>query len=453
MKIFNICDYGAKFCDKLQTEAIQKAIDECFLAGGGRVVIPCGIYLTGSLRIRSNVELYLEAGAILKGSRDPEDYFGWAKDTVEPVEMEEIVAGNPKKGRSAVCTSRWCNGLIRAIDAHDFAIIGEKGSYIDGSNCYDAEGENNFRGPHGISIWRSKNFRLEGYSFVNSSNWCHAIFQSQNITIKNIAIYAGLDGIDLRTCDNVLVEDCNINCGDDSIAGFDNNDVIIRNCTLNTACMPLRFGGNNVLVENCVSDERNFGHRLRLPLEHRIHGHLSNDTVRHESHAVFSYYCDFRADLRKPAENIVIRNCRFGQHKEIMRLEFTGLHRWCCNRSLREITFENCSIEQLEATGMLWGDKDEKVICTFKNVTFSAKEGFGKVPLLAAGNFEKLVFENCTIEGFEEPTILVGTDDKVEIINSTPITLKKATLEECLQAHPTGLASQDVGKNLSFRLK
>ena len=80
MKIFNILDYGARFCDEMQTKAIQNAIDDCFLAGGGRVVIPCGIFMTGDIRLRSNVELYLEAGAILKGSRDPEDYFNYRKD-------------------------------------------------------------------------------------------------------------------------------------------------------------------------------------------------------------------------------------------------------------------------------------------------------------------------------------------------------------------------------------
>ena len=80
MQTFNITDYGAKICDRLQTSAIQKAIDDCFLAGGGRVVIPCGIFLTGGIRIRSGVQLYLESGAILKGSRDPEDYMGYLED-------------------------------------------------------------------------------------------------------------------------------------------------------------------------------------------------------------------------------------------------------------------------------------------------------------------------------------------------------------------------------------
>jgi len=454
MKEFNIRDYGAKTCDRLQTASIQKAIDECFLAGGGRVVIPCGIFLTGGLRIRSGVQLYLESGAILKGSRNPEDYFGYLEDQIEPVTVEEI-GNTPQTCRSAVSTSDWCNALIRALDAHDFSIVGEKGSYFDGSNVYNPEGENNCRGPHGICVWRSKNMHFEGYTFLNSSNWCHAIFQSQNISLKNVAVHGGFDGVDIRTCDNVLIEECNFNTGDDAVAGFDNNDVIVRNCKLNSAAMPLRIGGNNFLVENCTSDERNFGQRLGLSVEKKEKNCISDETCRHESHAVFSYYCDFRAILRKPAENIVIRNCHFAQARELMRLEFTGLNRWCRQRGLKEITFENCFIGDLYHTGMLWGDWEEKVTCRFKNVTFACREGYNRVPMLAMGNLEKLIFEDCSFEGYEKPIFLLGTDDenKVEVIRSGEIELRKASFEECVAAHPGGVASQDKGKFLFWNLK
>ncbi len=454
MRIFNIKDYGAKFCDSLQTEKIQAAIDDCFLAGGGRVLVPAGIYLTGDLRIRSNVELYLESGAILKGSRNPEDYFNYRNDKIEPVTIEEI-GTTPQTGRSAISTSRWSNALIRAFDAHDFSIIGEKGSYIDGSNVYDAEGENNCRGPHGIGIWRCKNMHFEGYTFFNSSNWCHAIFKSQNITFRNVTVHGGFDGIDIRTCDDVLIEECDLNTGDDAVAGYDNNNVIIRNCKLNTSCMPMRIGGNNFLVENCVSSERNFGQRLGLTVEKKQMGSMSDETCRHESHAVFSYYCDFRAIVRKSPENIVIRNCRFEQARELMRLEFTGLNRWCRQRALKEITFENCYIGDLYHTGMLWGDADDKVICRFKNVQFACREGMGNVPMLAAGNFEKILFEDCTFDGYTKPILLIGTDDveNVELVRSGEMELKKATLQECIEAHPGGIASQDKGKFIFWDLK
>ena len=60
MKIFNIRDYGAKICDRLQTDNIQKAIDDCFLAGGGRVVIPCGVYVTGGGSLAAEGEYKLD---------------------------------------------------------------------------------------------------------------------------------------------------------------------------------------------------------------------------------------------------------------------------------------------------------------------------------------------------------------------------------------------------------
>ena len=450
MKIFNIRNYGAVFSDQLQTKAIQDAIDACFLAGGGRVLVPCGVYLTGGLRIRSNVELYLEAGAILKGSRNPEDYMAFQQDTLEPVTME-TVGTTPATCRSAVSTSRWCNGLIRALDAKNIAVIGEKGSYIDGNNPFDPQGEENYRGPHGMSIWRCENIRLEGYTFMHSGNWCHAIFQSQNITVRNISVFGGHDGVDVRTCDNILIENCEFNTGDDCIAGFDNHDVIIRNCILNSSCQALRFGGNNVLVENCRSDKQRFGFRNGLSDEEKRNGELSTLTCRREMTTPFSYYCDHRAVLRKPAENITIRNCHFATAKELIRLEFDGLHRWCCNRSLRQIRFEDCSFGGMMRPGMLWSYEDEKVTCHFKNVKISAREGYEKEPLFVAANFDKLIFEDCTIEGYEDPTILVATDDVVEVINSTPVHVKKATQDECLDTHPWGIVPEDRAAGKRFR--
>ena len=446
MKEFHICDYGARFCDELQTEAIQKAIDDCFLAGGGRVVIPCGIFMTGDIRLRSNVELYLEAGAILKGSRNPEDYFHYRDDQVQP-EFLQVVETPLKVTPSSISTSRWSNGLIRAFDAENIAVIGEKGSYIDGSNCYDAQGENDFRGPHGMSFWRCKNIRLEGYTMIHSGNWAHAIFQSRDITVKGVGVYGGHDGVDVRTCDNVVIEDCIFNTGDDCVAGFDNHDVVVRNCLMNSSCMPVRFGGNNVLIENCRSERRNaFGFRMYLSQEDKEHGHITGSDARHDSKSPFSYYCDFRAEIRKTPGNIVFRNCHFEKVHELIRLEYTGRNRWCCNRPLTSITFENCTLNGLSRAGMLWGDENEKVTCHFKNVKIACEAGSEKAILLAAGNFHQLIFENTTIEGYEEPTILVGTEDRIQLIDSTPVVIKKTDLDGCIEAHPWGYAYQDRDK-------
>ncbi|HSN50266.1 MAG TPA: hypothetical protein VLR52_03465, partial [Bacteroidales bacterium] len=72
-KEYSILDYGAEK-DKLSTSAIQKAIDNCASDGGGRVIVPAGLFITGTIFLKSNVELYLQCGAELKGSANLDDY-------------------------------------------------------------------------------------------------------------------------------------------------------------------------------------------------------------------------------------------------------------------------------------------------------------------------------------------------------------------------------------------
>jgi polygalacturonase len=71
---FNIIEYGAVGDGKtINTLAVQKAIDACYLNGGGKVVIPTGIFITGTINLKSHVNMYLEAGAILRGSPNLKD--------------------------------------------------------------------------------------------------------------------------------------------------------------------------------------------------------------------------------------------------------------------------------------------------------------------------------------------------------------------------------------------
>lgn len=132
---FNIIDFGAKISDLLQTKAIQSAIDKCFLSGGGEVVIPGGIWRTGCIRLRSYVTLHLLTGAILEGSDDTDDYTEYLNDRIEPFDVYE----QGEMSRSIYPFSRWNNGLIRAINAENIAIIGDPYSYIDGVDCYDSQ--------------------------------------------------------------------------------------------------------------------------------------------------------------------------------------------------------------------------------------------------------------------------------------------------------------------------
>ena len=413
---YYVTEYGAKVCDSLQTQYIQRAIDDCFLNGGGIVVIPSGIFRTGGLRLRSNVTLYLESGAILTGSSDPEDYNSYIHDEIEPINEPN----NAGLARSVYPHSRWQNAIIRAIDAKNIAIIGEKGAYINGVNCFDPQGEETYRGPHAINMHRCENIHLEGYAVTDSANWAHAIFTSQNITARNLTVYGGHDGFDIRTCDNVLIEDCSFYTGDDCIAGFDNHDVIIRNCIFDTACSALRFGGNNILVENCHSSAPSrFSHRGSLSPEKKAMNAPTDSSCRHNMLTAFLYYCDFRAKIRRAPGDILIRNCTFENPDTLFQLNF-GNYIWCCNRSLSSITYENCQISGVCLPIQICGDPKEPLTFAIKNSTISVRKGYEKEFVIDASHFERITLDNVTLEGYEEPTAVCRTEGTIEVVNSTP---------------------------------
>lgn len=412
-KIYNILDFGAKVCDMLQTKSIQSAIDKCFLEGGGTVVVPKGIFKVGCVRLRSNVRLHLESGAILEGSRNPDDYLEYLNDKTEPIETTmELV--NRVKGRSAYQFSRWNNAIIRAHYAKNISITGDIGSYINGVDCYDEVGEEGYRGPHAIGLHHCENIYLEGYSIMNSANWAHNICDSVNITAKNLTVYGGHDGFDVRTCDNILIEDCEFHTGDDGIAGFDNNDVVIRSCILDSACSALRFGGNNVLIEKCHAyAPASYGHRYTLSKEKQSLSLPTDESCRHTMLTGFLYYCDFRAEIRRTPGDILIRDCVFENPDKLFSLEFDGNHVWCCNRSLSSITFENCRVSGMKEPIYIHGDENEPLSFKLRNVTISAGEGLEDMDVIEAFNFEKIELENVKFEGFSEPKIYAKSEGKI----------------------------------------
>ena len=171
------------------TAEIQTAIDNCFLSGGGKIVLEAGYYLTGGLRLRSDCTLYLKSGAILKGTRNMDDYKILDGDSIEPVndDYKTDVLWTPPRTRTTnhhiiKAAGAWNNALIRILDAHNVAIIGEEGSVIDGSDPYDPAGEEHYRGPHGIAYHHSEDLKFEGYTIKNTGNWSHIGYKSRNIS-------------------------------------------------------------------------------------------------------------------------------------------------------------------------------------------------------------------------------------------------------------------------------
>ena len=409
--VFNILSYGARADGSLCTQSIQKAIDACFLSGGGEVCIPEGVFLTGGLRLRSNVTLHLLENAVLMGSICPEDYSTYLQDPVEPISAEEqtrcvstVVPGLPM-GQSVFPYSRWNNAIIRAIHAKNIAIIGEPGSEINGQNCYDPQGEESYRGPHAINMWFCENITLRGYTIRDSANWAHAIQNSRSIHADGLTVLAGHDGFDVRTCDDVLVENCRFITGDDCIAGFDNIGVTVRSCYFESACSMFRFGATDMLVEDCQGVAPcTYGFRGHLTQEEKARRAPTGEHCRHDCHNVFLYYCDNRALIRKTPGNIRIRNSRFVGPKTVMRLPFG--HKWCCNRSLADITFENCAIEQIRMPNQITCPPEEPLTLRLIDCLVTPLEGCEDIPFLEGENLQALQLTGTQLAGFTDPQIL-----------------------------------------------
>lgn len=425
----NILDYGARISDLLQTAAIQAAIDDCFLQGGGTVIVPAGIYRIGGLRLRSHVTLLLQSGAMLEGSRDPEDYIGWLEDRVEPLDISE--QGDITR-RSANPFSRWNNALIRAYDATDIAIIGEPYSYIDGCNCYDPQGEENYRGPHGINMWNCRNVTLRGYTLRNTGNWAHAIFKSESVTIDNVTVYGGHDGIDIFLCEQVQITNCRLLTGDDAIAGFGSRYVRVRDCLLMSSCSSIRFGGTDVIFEYCrMESDTPFAFRGSCNQKQREYSLMPDDHCHHVTRNVFLYYCDERfGDLPYTPGNIIIRHCRLKGVRTLFVMNF-GVHIWCRGRALTSITFEDCAAEGLECPSYIYGDPKEPITFTLRNVTLSRKKGLDTPTadlVLETSHHREIRLEGVKLVGYDQPKVITHTDGLLMSVDTTNFTVETAKL-------------------------
>lgn len=430
---YSILDFGAvPDTDVPQTESIQAAIDRCFAAGGGVVEIPCGTFCTGDIRLRSHITLRLCSGAVLRGSRSPADYFHHRADSTEPLPPEWVtdcpvipfseIPNNdhyrpdcPQYNYVRCPASRWNNALIRAFDAEDIAIIGEEGAVIDGTNCFDPLGEESYRGPHGITLFRCSNVRLDGYTIRNTGNWAHNLIQCENVQMSRVTVLAGHDGIHMSVCRNITIEDSEFRTGDDCIAGFANVNTIVRACRINSSCSAFRFGGTNLLVTDCeIFGPGTYGFRGKLSRAEKESGAPSpQSSGRHNMLAAFTYYADFSLPISEQPGNLRIEHCTIQNADRILHYNFSGNETWQKHRPLADITFSD-----IQATGILYpmnayGSPDVPLTIVLREV--SVRYSTHPESFLRLANFDRAVLERVTVSGLAPDTPLIETWSAGEI--------------------------------------
>lgn len=211
-RVYNIVDFGAVSDGiTVNTAAIQRAVEEC--CENGTVYIPSGIFVTGSISLKSNMTLFVEKDAVLIGSDNPDDY---------PIMNYRF------EGIEDVCYA----SLIDAYHTENLNIVGEGVINANGAALKKAElAENKGKRGRAVCIRNSKNIYLQDITIRQSPAWCLHTIYSENITLNNVNIHTKYDengniydhiingdGFDPDSCSNVYVFNSMIASQDDCIA-------------------------------------------------------------------------------------------------------------------------------------------------------------------------------------------------------------------------------------------
>lgn len=330
-KDFSIIDFGAKKNEDC-SEAIAKAIEACHQAGGGRVVIPDGTWLTGAVHLKSNVNFHLSDAAIVKFIFDTKKYLPVVLTRFEGIECKNFspliyaygqeniaITGNGTLDGGANDSTWWAwndKDSKPTKQVPDRKLLDQQGT--DAVPVAErVYGEGHFLRPNFIQPYRCKNILIENVKIINSPMWEINPVLCSNVTVRGVNIYShgsNNDGCDPECCEDVLIEKCIFDTGDDCIAikSGRNNDgrrinvpsqnIIIRDCTMKdghggvTMGSEISGGVRNVYVSNCKMDSP----------------HL-NQAIRFKSNAV-------RGGV---IENIFIKDIKIGVvNKAVLSIEF-----------------------------------------------------------------------------------------------------------------------------------
>jgi polygalacturonase len=280
---FDVRAFGATGDGKtLDTAALQGAVDACHRAGGGTVRVPPGTYLTKPVELRSFVTLHLEAGSTILGSPRLEDYTVEGRDASGESERAGVVTARDAE-RVAIVGRGTIDG--NALAFHDATKQHDSGDFDRSLTRQGAgfmpKGVLFPDGPiaHGerpgnlVRFFGCRDVLVHGVTIQNSPTWTSHYRRCENVTIEAVRINSDAsgkripndDGIDLVECDDVRILGCDIDTGDDCIALFGSQRVVVASCTMSTRSVAIRVGYDHArdirdcLFSNLVIHDANRG--------------------------------------------------------------------------------------------------------------------------------------------------------------------------------------------------
>lgn len=376
------------------TAAIAQAIAACAAAGGGRVVVPAGVFLTGPIVLRSNVNLHVSEGATLKFVTDPAKYplvfTRWEgiecmnySPLIYAFEQENIALTGKGTLDGQATRDTWWDWKAtffkvpgedkQRADARALIAMGEQGVPVE----QRVFGPGHKLRPNFFQPYRCRNILVEDVKFIRSPMWeIHPVL-STNITVRGVSIDShgpNNDGCDPESSQDILIENCVFDVGDDCIAikSGKNNDgrrvnvasenIVVRNCTMKDGHGGVVLGSEcsghirNVFVENCTMDSPNLDRMLRFKnnavrggiLENVFARNIKVGTVGEAILTIDLLYEEGAKGSYKPVvRNIQVDHVTATAAPRVMYVaSFPGA-------VIDGITFSNCVFKGIESTEVL----------------------------------------------------------------------------------------------------
>ena len=299
---FPITKFGAAADGKKDsTEAIRNAIVAAHKAGGGRVTIPAGVFLTGAIHLQDNVDLHLDEGATLKFSTDPKAYLPVVFTRFEGMECYNyspliyafrqtniaVTGGGVLDGQASDDNWWQWKGRRDASAGTQKPARDRLVKMVEQNTPVEERrfGEGSFLRPSFVEPNQCANVLIEGIGIRGSPMWELHPLLCTNVIVRNVNIVShgpNNDGCDPECSRDVLIENCVFETGDDCIAiksgrnndgrrvGIPSENIIIRGCTMKdghggvTIGSEISGGCRNVFAENCNMDSQNLDRVLRL---------------------------------------------------------------------------------------------------------------------------------------------------------------------------------------------
>lgn len=414
---FHVRDYGAVDDGTTDnTTAFANAIAACHSAGGGRVVVPAGRFLTGPIHLKSNVNLHLESGSRILFSTDPKDYLPAVFTRWEGVELmgyspliyayaqkNIAVTGSgtldgqanrttwwPWKGGSWVGGTNWSVPGFPTQDEGRAKLFAEAEQGVPPEQRLYAEGAH-LRPPF-FQPYRCENVLIEGVTITGAPFWLINPVLCQSVTVKGVtcaSLGPNSDGCDPESCKNVVIEDCYFDTGDDCIAikSGRNNDgrrldtpaenILITGCKMRSGHggvvigSEISGGARNVFVENCQMSSPDLERGIRIKTNSMRGGVIENFYIRNieigeVKNALvidFHYEEGDAGDFDPTVRNIEIRNLVCQKAERVFQVR--GFER-APIRNLRMINNTFVSVDEI-------GDIEHVENFVAKNVTIEGK--------------------------------------------------------------------------------